>query len=316
MANEAQVSGRTSGGVVITGASSGIGKECALYLVQRGYRVFAGVRKASDGEALIKVASSRLSPVILDVTDAKAVSGAARQVAQALGELPLIGIVNNAGLWGGGAAEFVQPGEVRRVMEANLVGALAVTQAFMPMLRRSRGRIVNISSISGKMAAPFFFPYNASKFALEALSDSLRAELKPWGINVSIVEPGAIQSAIWDKNRSALDEIFRALPPDGVRFYGQEFAKGLNMIEGMKRAAVPAKRVAKVVEHALTARRPRTRYLVGTDAKLMAFFHWLLPDRAFDALFATMTRRLTGSTAGSSDGKPAAPQDRASGSAP
>jgi len=165
MANEAEVPGRAPGGVVITGASSGIGKACALYLDERGYRVFAGVRKASDGEALTKVASSRLIPVTLDVTDASAVSDAARQVEQALGELPLIGLVNNAGIGTGGPVEFLAPSELRRQMEVNLVGPLAVIQAFMPLLRRSRGRIVNISSISGKMAAPFFFPYNAPECA-------------------------------------------------------------------------------------------------------------------------------------------------------
>jgi len=314
MANEAQVSGRTSGGVVITGASSGIGKECALYLDQRGYRVFAGVRKASDGETLTKLGSSRLSPVILDVTDANAVSGAARQVAQALGELPLIGLVNNAGIGIAGATEFVAPGDVRRQMEVNLVGPLAVIQAFIPMLRRSHGRIVNISSISGKMAAPFLFPYNASKFALEALSDSLRAELKPWGIKVSIVEPGNVKTPMLEKATSNVDEALRALSPDGVRYYGKAFEGLRNML--VESPAVPAGRVAKIVEHALTARRPRTRYLVGPDAKLLAFLHWLLPDRAFDAVFATMMRRFAGGKAGSSDGKPAAPQDRASGSAP
>jgi NAD(P)-dependent dehydrogenase (short-subunit alcohol dehydrogenase family) len=314
MANEAQVSGRAPGGVVITGASSGIGKECALYLDQRGYRVFAGVRKASDGEALTKVASSRLSPVILDVTDASTVSEAAAQVERSLGELPLIGLVNNAGIGiGGSPIEFLAPSELRRQMEVNLVGPLAVTQAFMPLLRRSRGRIVNISSISGKMAAPFLFPYNGSKFALEAFSDSLRAELKPWGINVSIVEPGNIKTPMLERARSAIEEGLRALPPDGIRYYGHKIEATRNML--VESPAVPAERVAKVVEHALTARRPHTRYLVGPDAKLMAFLHWLLPDRAFDALFAMAMRRFAGGDAGSREAKLSEPQDRESGTA-
>jgi NAD(P)-dependent dehydrogenase (short-subunit alcohol dehydrogenase family) len=312
MANDAQVSGLAGGGVVITGASSGIGKECALYLDQRGYRVFAGVRKASDGDVLSKVASSRLSPVIVDVTDSSAVSDAARQVEQALGEVPLIGLVNNAGIGTGGPVEFLEPSELRRQMEVNLVGPLVVIQAFMPLLRRSRGRIVNISSIGGKVSAPFRGPYSASKFALEALSDALRAEVKPWGIDVSIVEPGSIKSDIWKKSHIEVDEILRALLPDGVRYYGQEIEAFHNVIANSERAAVPAERVAKVVEHALTARRPRTRYLVGFDAKLMALLHWILPDRAFDGLLARFMRSA-GGDASSRDAKSGASQDRESG---
>src|SRR5271168_4489390 len=237
MANDAQVPGLAGGGVVITGASSGIGKACALYLDQRGYRVFAGVRKASDGEALTKVASSRLCPVILDVTDARAVSDAAAQVERALGELPLIGLVNNAGVGVGGPIEFLAPSELRRQMEINLVGPLAVIQAFMPMLRRSRGRIVNISSIGGKVAAPFLSPYCASKFALEALSDSLRAELKPWGIHVAIIEPGGVKTAMIDKARSSVDEVLSGLTPEGVSYYGKE-------VEAIRRLVTSQEQVA------------------------------------------------------------------------
>ncbi len=315
MANDAQVPGLTGGGVVITGASSGIGKACALYLDQRGYRVFAGVRKVSDGEALTKAASSRLSPVILDVTDAKAVSDAAAQVERALGELPLIGLVNNAGVGVGGPIEFLAPSELRRQMEINLVGPLAVIQAFMPMLRRSRGRIVNVSSIGGKVASPLLGPYAASKFALEALSDSLRAELKPFGIDVSIVEPGSIKTQMFEKAQDYVDELSRGLPADAIRYYGQQIEMTRNLIAMQDRSAIPAERVAAVIEHALTARRPRTRYLVGTDAKLMAFFHWLLPDRAFDGLLAMAMRPLAGGEAGSRDASPREPQDRPSGAA-
>lgn len=235
MANDVRGSGLAGGGVVITGASTGIGKECALYLDQRGYRVFAGVRKASDGEALTKVASSRLSPVILEVTDARTVPDAAMQVERAFSELPLIGLVNNAGIGIGAPIEFLALSELRRQMEVNLVGPLALIQAFMPLLRGSRGRIVNISSISGKVAAPFLFPYNASKFALEALSDSLRAELKPWGISVSIVEPGNIKTPMLEKALSAVDEGLRTLPPDGVRYYGQEYEVVRKMARARRR---------------------------------------------------------------------------------
>lgn len=293
MSVEGRSAGVAGSGVVITGASSGIGKACALYLDSRGWRVFAGVRKAADGEALAKAASPRLSPLILDVTDAKTVSDAATQVEKALGDVALIGIVNNAGIGTGGPVEFLDPSELRRQMDVNLVGPLTVIQAFMPMIRRGRGRIVNVSSVGGKVATPFVGPYCASKFALEALSDSLRAELKPWGIEVSLVEPGAVKTAMFEKARNTVDDVLGVLPAEGARYYGNEIEAMRGLIASQERVAVSAEAVARVVEHALIARRPRTRYLVGRDAKLMAFFHWLLPDRAFDRLLATTMRRLS-----------------------
>jgi NAD(P)-dependent dehydrogenase (short-subunit alcohol dehydrogenase family) len=290
MANDAQITGL--GGVMITGASSGIGKTCAIYLDQRGYRVFAGVRKAADGEALT-AAAPRVRPLIVDVTDQQSVAGAAEQVKQALGETPLAGLVNNAGIGLGGPAEFLALSDMRRQMEVNLVGQLGVIQAFMPMLRRSRGRIVNISSVGGRAATPFLAPYCASKFALEALSDCLRVEVKPWGIKVAVVEPGAIQTSIWDKSRNTVEEVTRSLPPEGLRLYGEEIGRMRVLIAMQERMAIPAERVAAVVAHALSARRPRTRYLVGFDAKVMALLHWLLPDRAYDAVLAMMMRRMS-----------------------
>src|SRR5277367_4344049 len=285
MASDAQGSAAARGGIVITGASTGIGRECALYFDRLGYRVFAGVRKASDGEALIKNASPRLNPVIIDVTDARTITEAAAHVEQALADVPLIGLVNNAGI--------------------GIVGPVLVTQSFMPMLRRSRGRIVFISSVGGKVATPLLGPYCASKFALEGLCDSMRAELKPFGISVSIVEPGGVKTAMVDKARSAADDALSSLPPEGVRYYGSQIETLRALIDTKGEAAVTADVVVKVVEHALTASRPRTRYLVGRDAKLMALFHWLLPDRAFDGLLAMMMRRLAtnGKTSASASAK-------------
>ncbi|HMD04542.1 MAG TPA: SDR family NAD(P)-dependent oxidoreductase, partial [Candidatus Binatus sp.] len=252
-----------------------------------------------------KAASPRLSPVIIDVTDARTITEAAAQVEQALSDVPLVGLVNNAGIGIGGPVEFLEPSELRRQLEVNLVGPVAVTQAFMPMLRRSRGRIVFISSIGGKVATPLLGPYCASKFALEGLCDSMRAELKPFGISVSIVEPGGVKTAMVDKARSAADDALRSLPPDGVRYYGSQIEMLRGLIDSQEEAAVTADVVVKVVEHALTASRPRTRYLVGRDAKLMALFHWLLPDRAFDGLLAMMMRRLAtnGKTSASASAK-------------
>jgi NAD(P)-dependent dehydrogenase (short-subunit alcohol dehydrogenase family) len=292
MAIEGNGDAGVRGAVVITGASSGIGRECSLYLDSRGYRVFAGVRKTADGDALAQSASPRLTPLIIDVTDARTISDASALVEKSLGDDAFIGLVNNAGIGVGGPVEFLTPSELRRQMDVNLLGPLAVTQAFMPMIRRSRGRIVNVSSIGGRVATPLLGPYCASKFALEALSDCMRAELKPFGISVSIVEPGSIKTRIFDKAAVSVDEIVRALPADGLRYYSSNFETMRKLIAMQDRNAVPAERVAKVVEHALTAARPRTRYLVGFDAHLMATLHWLLPDRAFDALLSMFTRRV------------------------
>jgi NAD(P)-dependent dehydrogenase (short-subunit alcohol dehydrogenase family) len=294
MAIEGKGDAGARGAVVITGASSGIGRECALYLDSRGYRVFAGVRKTADGDALAQAASPRLTPVIIDVTDERTISEAAAQVEKSVGDGASVGLVNNAGIGVGGPVEFLTPSELRRQMDVNLLGPLAVTQAFMPMIRRSRGRIVNVSSIGGKVAQPLLGPYCASKFALEALSDCMRVELKPFGISVSIVEPGAIKTKMFDKAAVSVDEIIRTLPADGLRYYSSEIETIRKVIAMQDRSAAPAERVAKVVEHALTASRPRARYLVGFDAHLMATLHWLLPDRAFDALLSMFIRRVGG----------------------
>ena len=294
MDNNRQPSTVTARSVMITGASSGIGRACALYLDRNGWRVFAGVRKSADGESIAKEASERLSAVIVDVTDEQSVTRAAGEIANALGNGALDGLVNNAGIALGGPVEFLSLAELRRQMEVNLIGQVAVTQALMPLLRRGPGRIVNISSVGGKVATPFLAPYNASKYALEALSDCMRAELKPWGIIVSIVEPGAIQSTIWDKARDLVKDVSGALPPEGVKLYGGEIEQMSKLIGAQEKMAVPAEKVAQAVEHALSAARPRIRYLVGADAHLMAGLRWVLPDRAHDWVMDQVMRRLAG----------------------
>ncbi|MEK7693262.1 MAG: SDR family oxidoreductase, partial [Chloroflexota bacterium] len=184
--------------VVITGASTGIGEACALHLDALGWRVFAGVRKGADGEALQRKASARLIPVRIDVTDQASIASACDAVAQELGARGLDGLVNNAGIAVAAPLEFVPIDDLRRQLEINVIGQIAVTQAFLALIRTARGRIVNIGSVSGKLATPFTGPYSASKFAMEALTDALRIELRPWKIEVSIVEPGSIATPIWE----------------------------------------------------------------------------------------------------------------------
>ncbi|CAN5866859.1 SDR family NAD(P)-dependent oxidoreductase [soil metagenome] len=244
------------GGVVITGASTGIGEACAFHLDALGFHVFAGVRDPADGERLTRVASDRLVPVHLDVTDAVSVKA---------------------------AAETVALDALRRQMEVNVIGQVAVTQAFLPPLRRARGRIVNMGSMAGRFASPFMGPYSTSKFALEAITDSLRLELRPWGIHVSIVEPGVIATPIWQKSLLAAGELTAAMPEEAHTLYGRAIESIRHGVENI--GGIPAEMVARVVAHALTARRPRPRYVVGRDAR-MAVGLTYLPTRVRDWLVA------------------------------
>lgn len=277
-------------GVVITGASSGIGEACALHLDALGYRVFAGVRRPEDGEAVQARASARLTPVLLDVTDAVSIHQAAGLVREVVGAAGLAGLVNNAGIAIGGPLEVVPPVDLRKQFEVNVVGQMMVTQAFLPLIRLGRGRIVNIGSIAGLAATPFVGPYSASKFALEALTDALRLELRPWGIHVSIVEPGAVESRIWEKGRQRAVQMEVAASPEAKAAYGEAVARVREAMAQAERRAIPARAAAEAVAHALRAARPKTRYLVGRDARLRAFLaHWL-PDRLQDWLLATVLK--------------------------
>jgi NAD(P)-dependent dehydrogenase (short-subunit alcohol dehydrogenase family) len=252
--------------VLVTGASTGIGEACALRLAARGIRVFAGVRSESDGASLRQRASDGLTPVLIDVTVPDAIALARGTVADLVGPEGLAGLVNNAGVYFGGPLEFSSVDEVRKEFDVNVFGAIAVTQAFLPLLRAGRGRIVNMSSISGRIALPFAGPYAASKFALEAISDSWRVELRPWGIRVAIVEPGEVDTPIREKVLATLRKAREAFPPEAHELYGPVFG----LAERQQRRGIPAERVAEAVEHALFARRPRSRYLVGADARFLS----------------------------------------------
>lgn len=270
---------------VITGASSGIGRACALHLDKRGARVFAGVRKEADAESLRAEASDRLVPVILDVTRQDQIDAAAALIAGQLGDEPLNGLVNNAGVAVGGPIEFTSIDETRWQYEVNVFGLLATTKAFIPMLRPSAGRVVNIGSIGGLVAGPFMTPYNGTKHAVEAISDGLRGELKPWGMHVCVIEPGRIATAIWQKGTDQMAAIEGKVGAEGVALYGPSFQAMGATIKKSERQGIAPDRVARAVEHALTASRPRTRYVVGVDAHALSFLRWLLPDRLFDWIY-------------------------------
>ena len=274
------------GAVVITGASTGIGEACALHLDKLGYRVFAGIRKAADGEALRRRASARLVPVRVDVSDELEVAEAARKILEALGGAGLAGLVNNAGIVVGGMLEFLPLDALRRQLEVNVVGQISVTQAFLSSLRKARGRVVNISSLAGLISSPFTGAYAASKFALEALSDALRMELRPWKMYVSIVEPGYIQTPITSKSLAAAEALRAQLPAEALQLYGASLSAARDSTVREAAKAAPTEVVVKAVVHALTARRPRTRYVVGNHSSLAIHLGRALPDRWRDALIA------------------------------
>ena len=273
---------------VVTGASTGIGRACALLLHSKGWMVFAGVRRAEDGDALRQAASDRLHLLPLDVTAPEQIRAAAARVAAAVGQSGLDALVNNAGIAVAGPLEFVPPAELARQLEVNVIGQVAVTQPFIPLLRQARGRIVNMGSVSGLVSLPFMGPYSASKFALEAITDALRLELTPWGIGVIIVEPGTIATPIWDKSGAAADLLAAAYPPEAQTLYGGTFAALRERVVAAGKRGLPPERVAAVVLEALTAERPRTRYVVAPGGAAVRVMRHL-PDRTRDSL---VQRRL------------------------
>jgi NAD(P)-dependent dehydrogenase (short-subunit alcohol dehydrogenase family) len=278
--------------VLVTGASSGIGRATVLRLEGAGWDVFAGVRDPAAGDALVRAASGAgtLEPVPLDVTDQESIAASQARITERMGAQGLRGLVNNAGIGVGGVLEFVPLEDLRQVLEVNVTGQVAVTQAMLPLLRSGTGRIVFTSSDNGRWAPPYMGPYAASKFALEAVGDALRLELRRSKIPVSIVEPGSIKTSIWDKGLDGVDEL--DLPEESESLYGDVPGVLRNALEQGKRNAIPAERVADAIHHALTAHRPKTRYRVGRDARAMIMLRAILPDRAFDFAVSRAMRRL------------------------
>src|SRR4051812_25228852 len=266
--------------VLVTGAARGIGRATVLRLAGAGWDVFAGVRRAEDGEALVAAAGSgRISSVTLDITDAD-------QVAALEAALParLDAVVNNAGIVVGGPVEAVPLDDLRRQLEVNLVGQVAITQAVTPRLRESRGRAVFVSSLSGRVATPMTGPYNASKFALEGLVDALRMEVRPWGVRVILVEPAQTDTDMWREANAAFDEAVAALAPEQRELYAKHIEGWRKSIPRSQKMASSVDGVAGTIERALTTRRPRARYVVGLGPRVQGAMSSLTPTAAMDAV--------------------------------
>lgn len=275
--------------VLVTGSSSGIGRATVLHLDAAGFRVFAGVRQDADGLELKDHASEHFRPVKLDVIDGESIERAAGEVREALDGDSLGAVVNNAGITTTWPLEFVDLNAMRHQFEVNVFGVAAVTRAFLPMLARPGGRIVNVSSGAGKIVTPLIGPYCASKFALEALSDALRVELRGQGIRVSVIEPGFIETPMHEKNEQSIKAMLDALPPEGQERYGASIQRLRKANERFTKTATPPEEVAKSIHKALSANRPRARYAVTREAKLLAAIGPFLSDRMRDRIFGRIT---------------------------
>ena len=274
---------------LVTGASTGIGRATALWLDSRGWRVYAGVRREEDAESLRDAGSDRLRPLILDVTSAEQIEAAAQRIAEETAGAGLNGLVNNAGIAVPGPLETLPIDEFRRQLEVNLTSHVAVTKAMLPPIRAARGRIVFNTSAGGFIAIKMFGAYHASKFGLEAVGDVFRQELAPWGIQVSIVEPGSIATPIWGRGVRKADALIEGCSDAERALYPTYIAKYQEVARTVAARGIPAEKVAATIEKALTTARPRTRYLVGLDARGQALLVRLLPDRVIDRLISLLT---------------------------
>lgn len=275
---------------LVTGASTGIGRASALRLAGAGWTVLAGVRDPRAGEELVSACSApeRMLPLALDVTSPHDIADAAARVAELGGEAGgpgrLGALVNNAGIGVGGPVELISDEDIRRQFEVNVFAQLAVTRALLPALRAGRGRIVFLSSIGGRVPMAYTAPYAASKHAIEAFADGLRVELARSSVEVALIEPGSVATPIWGKAEDEVQAL--QIPPELAEQYGHVPGAMSRTLADTARRGVPPEEVAAVIERALTSRRMRSRYLVGTDARLMLAVRRLLPDRVFDRVAA------------------------------
>jgi NAD(P)-dependent dehydrogenase (short-subunit alcohol dehydrogenase family) len=274
--------GNDHGFVVVTGTSTGIGAATVSRLANMGFHVFAGVRREEDAESARSAANGTVTPLMIDVTDPAMIDAAAKTVEEVVAQRGLTGLVNNAGIVKPGPLEFQPLDDFRRQLEVNLIGPVSVIQAFLPLIRRGRGRIVNVGSIGGLLALPIQGAYSASKFGLEALSDALRLELRQWKIPVSHVDPGVTATPIFGKTLGELDRALDALHGRGHNEYDAQFAAIRKVVEKSPNSAAPPDDLAKAIAQALTASKPKTRYHAGHGSAQAFVAARTLTDHAKD----------------------------------
>jgi NAD(P)-dependent dehydrogenase (short-subunit alcohol dehydrogenase family) len=272
---------------VITGTSTGIGAATARELARRGFHVLAGVRRDRDADA---IRGPGIEPLIIDITNPDHIQALATRVHEDPQGRAVRALVNNAGIGVNAPVEAFAIDEWRRLFEVNLFGHVAVTQALLPALIRSKGRVVNISSVGGKIAMATYGPYAGTKFALEAVSDSLRRELAPFGVQVVVVEPGAVRTEMPGRAMATAHELASAMTPEQSQRYGG-LVQAINaQTASHTKSGLPAEAAAKVIAKAITARKPRTRYTIGRDAALITRLARFLPDRTLDRVIAAALR--------------------------
>ena len=261
--------------VLITGASTGIGKACAVYLAQKGYHVFACVRTEISRSSLLSEDVKNLQPILLDVTKSDTIKDAEKLVREQVGDKGLYALVNNAGVVVSGPLECLSINEIKNQFDVNVFGLIEVTQMFLPLLRQCQGRIVNISSISGRVSLPFLGPYCSSKFALEAFSDALRLEVEPFGIKVCLVEPGPIDTPIWKKSENRGFQNKENSNKEIMKHYEKSLQEFRSLTMESEKAALPVQKVVDAVYNSIHSNRPKIRYVIGAKIKLQSvLFHF------------------------------------------
>jgi NAD(P)-dependent dehydrogenase (short-subunit alcohol dehydrogenase family) len=268
----------------VTGAGRGIGRATATRLAGHGWQVFAGVRRTEDGERLTQDGPGLISPVLLDITDEEHVRALPERLPSSLDA-----VINNAGIVVGGPVEALALDELRRQLEVNVVGQVAVTQAVLPRLRSARGRVIFVSSLSGRVSTPLTGAYNASKFALEAVADALRMEVAPWGIRVVLIEPAQTDTDMWRLAEDELNDTVAGLAPEHRALYAKHIEGFRRSIPRSQRMARPVEDVAATIERALTADRPRPRYVVGASARASAALVRFTPTPVLDVMLRAGT---------------------------
>jgi NAD(P)-dependent dehydrogenase (short-subunit alcohol dehydrogenase family) len=283
---------------VITGASSGIGLSCVARMSRAGWQVFAGVRKQADREKLEQNFDANVCPVLMDVEDEAAIAAAAAGIERQLSGRGLDGLVNVAGIGMVRPMEYATMQDLRKIFDVNFFGQVASIQAFSRLLRKQRGRIVNITTVGVNLAIPFGGLLNASKSAFAKVSDTLRLEMHPFGVRVIAIEPGSISTPAVDKTLGDLEKVIRDLPAEAQALYGASIRKMGRRGYAMEKAGSSPDVVAAAVHHALTSSRPRIRYRVGNHARLLATLPKILPERVMDGILrrmlGTSERRETG----------------------
>jgi NAD(P)-dependent dehydrogenase (short-subunit alcohol dehydrogenase family) len=271
---------RARNAVFVTGAGSGIGRVSAIALRKLGFTVFAGVLNETEKESLHDLMDASFIPLVVDITNPDSIRRAVEWMEQTINQnqLSFTGVANIAGIALGGPLEFLPPDLLRKAFEVNVIGQIAVIQSLLPLLRKSKGRIVNMGSIASLVSSDVFLgPYSMSKHALKAMNDCLLAELKPYGIQVSLIAPGAVATPIWERSIHQGRETFSKMPSQADQFYGESFNSFLGVLDGLGVKGIAPAKVAKAVVHAFTAKHPRRRYLIGPDAFIKVILSHIMP---------------------------------------